>query len=354
MRGQIMIKVGIVGGTGYTGIELLRLLSAHPEVQLTTITSRKEDGMAVSEMFPSLRGRVDLVFSTPEKAGLTDCDVVFFATPHGVAMAQARELLAANVKIIDLAADFRLKDTSEFEKWYGMPHSCPDILAEAVYGLVEVNRDAIRKARVIGLPGCYPTSMQLGYAPLLTQGKPLVNESALIADCKSGTSGAGRKAEIATLLAETSDNFHAYGVRGHRHLPETVQGLKALTGNQRDIGLTFVPHLTPMIRGIHSTLYATILPEARSTDFQALYENHYRNDPFVDVMPAGSHPETRSVRASNFLRIAVHRPAGGDQLVILVVEDNLVKGAAGQGVQCMNLMFGLDETTGLMLTPVVP
>lgn len=349
-----MIKVGIVGGTGYTGVELLRLLSAHPQVQLTAITSRKEDGMAVAEMFPSLRGRVDLVFSTPEKARLTECDVVFFATPHGVAMAQASELLAADVKIIDLAADFRLKDVAVFEKWYGMPHSCPDILAEAVYGLAEVNRDAIRTARVIGLPGCYPTTMQLGLAPLLAQGAPLVNETALIADCKSGTSGAGRNAEVSMLMAEASDNFRAYGVQGHRHLPETVQGLEALTGNSRKIGLTFVPHLTPMIRGIHSTLYATILPQARSVDFQALYESHYKNDPFVDVMPAGSHPETRSVRASNFLRMAVHRPNGGDQLVILVVEDNLVKGAAGQGVQCMNLMFGLDETTGLMQIPVIP
>ena len=347
-----MIKVGIVGGTGYTGVELLRLLAAHPDVQLIAITSRKESGMPVADMFPSLRGHVSLAFSTPEKARLTECDVVFFATPHGVAMAQAPELLAAGVKIIDLAADFRLKDTAVFEKWYGMPHSCPEILEEAVYGLPEVNRDAIRQARVIGLPGCYPTSMQLGYAPLLAQGKALVNEAALIADCKSGVSGAGRKAEISTLLAEASDNFKAYSVKGHRHLPETVQGLQAIAG--RKIGLTFVPHLVPMIRGIHSTLYATILPEARNIDFQKLYEEHYENDGFVDVMPAGSHPETRSVRASNMLRIAVHRPGGGDLLVILVVEDNLVKGAAGQGVQCMNIMFGLDETTGLMQIPVMP
>jgi N-acetyl-gamma-glutamyl-phosphate reductase len=347
-----MIKVGIVGGTGYTGVELLRLLAAHPQAELTAITSRKEDGMPVADMFPSLRGFVKLAFSAPEKANLTDCDVVFFATPHGVAMAQTPELLAAGVKVIDLAADFRLKDTAVFEKWYGMPHSCPEILEEAVYGLAEVNREAIRKARVIGLAGCYPTSMQLGYAPLLSQGKLLVNEMALIADCKSGVSGAGRKAEVGTLLAEASDNFKAYSVKGHRHLPETRQGLEAISG--RPAGLTFVPHLVPMIRGIHSTLYATILPEARGVDFQALYEAHYRNEPFIDVMPAGSHPETRSVRASNMLRIAVHRPDNGDQLVILVVEDNLVKGAAGQGVQCMNIMFGLDETTGLMQVPVLP
>ena len=347
-----MIKVGIVGGTGYTGVELLRLLAAHPDVELTAITSRKEDGMPVADMFPSLRGFVSLAFTTPERAKLNECDVVFFATPHGVAMAQARELLAAGVKVIDLAADFRIKDTAVFEKWYSMPHSCPEILEEAVYGLPEVNRETIRTARVIGLPGCYPTSMQLGYAPLLAQGRPLVNEAMLIADCKSGVSGAGRKAEVHTLLAEAADNFKAYGVKGHRHLPETTQGLQAIAG--RKIGLTFVPHLVPMIRGIHSTLYAHILPEARNIDFQALYENHYKGEHFVDVMPAGSHPETRSVRASNKLRIAVHRPDGGDLLVILVVEDNLVKGAAGQGVQCMNIMFDLEEGAGLMHIPVLP
>jgi N-acetyl-gamma-glutamyl-phosphate reductase len=194
--------------------------------------------------------------------------------------------------------------------------------------------------------------MQLGFKPLLSQGKPLVQEASLIADCKSGVSGAGRKAEVHALLAEAADNFKAYGVKGHRHLPETVQGLQAIAG--RKVGLTFVPHLVPMIRGIHSTLYATLLPEARDTDFQSLYEQHYANDPFVDVLPAGSHPETRSVRASNMLRIAVHRPGGGDLLVILVVEDNLVKGASGQGVQCMNLMFGLDEATGLRHVPILP
>ena len=347
-----MIKIGIVGGTGYTGVELLRILAAHPQAELTAITSRKEDGMPVAEMFPSLRGYVSLAFSAPEKARLDLCDVVFFATPHGVAMEQAPALLAAGVKVIDLAADFRLKDTAVFEQWYGIPHSCPDLLAEAVYGLPEINRDAIRTARIIGLPGCYPTSMQLGLAPLLAHVAPLVNEASLIADCKSGVSGAGRKAEISTLMAEASDNFKAYGVKGHRHLPETVQGLESIS--KRKVGLTFVPHLVPMIRGIHSTLYASVLPAARDTDFQALYEAFYQDDPFVDVLPPGSHPETRSVRASNMLRLALHRPAGSDQLVILVVEDNLVKGAAGQGVQCMNIMFGLDETTGLRQVPVMP
>jgi len=352
-----MIKVGIVGGTGYTGVELLRMLAQHPEVKLTAITSRKEAGMPVSEMFSSLRGRVDIAFSTPEDAKLNECEAVFFATPHGVAMAQAKELLAANVRILDLAADFRLKDTQVFEQWYGMPHQCPEILAEAVYGLAEINREAIKKARVVGLAGCYPTSVQLGFAPLLspksTQGKKLVDTKYLISDSKSGVSGAGRKAEVGTLLAEASDNFKAYGVKGHRHLPEIEQGLKAIAGHD-DIKLTFVPHLVPMIRGIHSTLYAKILPEAQDIDFQALYEEFYRGEPFVDVMPAGSHPETRSVRGSNQLRIAIHRPGGGDTLVILVVEDNLVKGASGQGIQCLNLMFGFPENMGLHQIALLP
>lgn len=345
-----MIKVGIVGGTGYTGVELLRILSTHPDVELTAITSRKEDGMPVADMFPSLRGRVKLAFSSPDKARLTDCDVVFFATPHGVAMAQAPELLAAGVKVIDLAADFRLQDTATFEQWYKMPHSCPDLLKEAAYGLVELNRDAIRKARIVGNPGCYPTTMQLGLAPLLKAG--VIDASHLIADCKSGVSGAGRKAEVATLFSEASDNFKAYGVSGHRHTPETLERLATLTKDK--VGLLFTPHLTPLIRGMHSTLYARLTKEMNNDALQKLFEEAYADEPFVDVMPFGSHPETRSTRASNMLRIALHRPNEGDTVVVLVVQDNLVKGASGQAVQCMNLMFGLDETTGLMHVPVLP
>ena len=349
-----MIKVGIVGGTGYTGVELLRLLASHSHVQLTAITSRKEDGLPVADMYPSLRGRVSLAFSAPEKACLTDCDVVFFATPHGVAMAQAPELLAAGVKIIDLAADFRLKDTAQFEKWYGMPHSCPDILAEAVYGLPEIRRDAIRQARVVGNPGCYPTTMQLGFYPLVKAG--IVDSSHLIADCKSGVSGAGRKAEIGLLFAEASDNFKAYGVSGHRHTPETIEQLESFT--QQKIGLLFTPHLVPMIRGMHSTLYARLTKDIDNQSLQGLFEDAYKNEPFVDVMPFGSHPESRSVRASNMLRLALHRPSAngmpGDTVVVLVVQDNLVKGASGQAMQCMNLMFGLEETLGLTQVPVLP
>ncbi len=348
-----MIKVGIVGGTGYTGVELLRLLTQHPNVEITAITSRKETGMPVTDMYPSLRGRTKLCFSDPAVAPLNRCDVVFFATPHGVAMAQAPELIKSGVKIIDLAADFRLRDPAEFERWYKMPHSCLNLLEESVYGLPEVNRAAIVKARVVGLPGCYPTSVQLGYLPLLEPAAgDLIDEHSLIADCKSGVSGAGRKAEVHTLLAEASDNFKAYGVAGHRHWPEIRQGLSAIA--KRPVNLVFTPHLVPMIRGIHSTLYAQIKPAALAVDFQALFEARYANEPFVDVMPAGSTPETRSVRGSNFVRIAVHRPPESRVLTILVVEDNLVKGASGQGVQVMNLMFDLPETTGLTQLPVSP
>lgn len=344
------VKVGIVGGTGYTGVELLRLLSAHPNAQLHAITSRKEEGMPVSAMFPNLRGHVDLAFSTPENAALTECDVVFFATPHGVAMAQARELLDAGVKVIDLAADFRLQDTAVFEKWYKMPHSCPDILRQSAYGLVELNREKIAGAQVIGNPGCYPTTVILGLAPLLE--KKLVHTDNIIADCKSGVSGAGRKAGVATLFSEAGDNFKAYGVAGHRHHPEITEQLMALAGD--DVKLTFVPHLVPMIRGMLSTIYVTIKDDALDTDFQALFEERYANEQFVDVMPAGSQPETRSVRASNTLRIAISRPDSGNQLIIIVIQDNLVKGAAGQAVQNMNLLFGLPEQAGLGGVAILP
>jgi N-acetyl-gamma-glutamyl-phosphate reductase len=345
------IKVGIVGGTGYTGVELLRMLSQHPNVALTAITSRKEDGMPVAEMFPNLRGHVSLAFSTPEKAPLTGCDVVFFATPHGVAMAQANELLAAGVKIIDLAADFRLQDTKVFEQWYKMPHACPEVLAQSVYGLVEVNRSKIAAAKVIGNPGCYPTTVLLGLAPLLG-GAPLIDLNDIVVDAKSGVSGAGRKAEVGTLLSEASDNFKAYGVAGHRHHPEIKEQLDRLAG--APVGLTFVPHLVPMIRGMFSTIYANILPQAHEVDFQALFEARYRDEAFVDVMPAASLPETRSVKASNTLRIALHRPGNGNKLIILVIQDNLVKGAAGQAIQNMNLMFDLPESTGLNYVAILP
>ena len=342
-----MIKIGVVGGTGYTGVELLRLLARHPEADLVAITSRGDAGLPVSDMFPSLRGRVDLRFVAPQDAALDRCDVVFFATPNGIAMQQARELVDVGVRLIDLAADFRIRDVAEWEKWYGMKHASPDLVAEAVYGLPERNREHIRSARVLANPGCYPTAVQLGFLPLIESGA--ADLSHLIADVKSGVSGAGRKAEVHTLFAEAADNFKAYGVAGHRHLPEIRQGLEAMAG--QCVGLTFVPHLTPMIRGIHATLYARL---SKDVNVQKLFEERYQDEPFVDVLPAGSHPETRSVRASNLCRVAVHRPQGGDVVVVLSVIDNLVKGAAGQAVQCMNIMFDLDESLGLDIVPVSP
>ncbi|MHB1176267.1 MAG: N-acetyl-gamma-glutamyl-phosphate reductase [Sulfuriferula sp.] len=342
-----MIKVGIVGGTGYTGVELLRLLARHPQAQFVAITSRKEAGMPVADMFPNLRGHVDLRFCDPQDAGLDQCDVVFFATPNGIAMQQTRELLTAGVRVIDLAADFRIQDLGVWKKWYGMEHACPDLVAQAVYGLPEVNREQIKTAQLIANPGCYPTAVQLGFLPLLEAG--MVDESYLIADVKSGVSGAGRKAEVGTLFAEAGDNFKAYAASGHRHLPEISQGLARYAG--KPVGLTFVPHLTPLIRGIHATLYARLTSES---DPQTLFEQRYQHEPFVDVLPFGSHPETRSVRGANTCRIALHRPQGGDTLVILSAIDNLVKGASGQAVQNMNIMFGLPETMGLELIGLLP
>jgi N-acetyl-gamma-glutamyl-phosphate reductase len=346
-----MVRAGIVGGTGYTGVELLRLLAQHPQVELRAITSRKEAGTPVSAMFPSLRRQLDLVFSEPRADALRGCDVVFFATPSGVAMAEARALLESGARVIDLSADFRIKDVAEWERWYKLKHAAPDLVAEAVYGLPEVNRERLAGARLVANPGCYPTATQLAFLPLVEAG--VVDLDHLIADAKSGVSGAGRKAELALSFSEASDNFTAYNVPGHRHWPEIRQGLAQAA--RRDVGLVFTTHLLPLIRGIEVTAYARI---AREADFQQLFEKRYAREPFVDVMPAGSHPDTRSVRAANLCRIAVHRPPqsakGSDTLVVLSVIDNLVKGASGQAVQNMNLMFGLPETAGLTQVAVVP
>jgi len=342
------LKTGIVGGTGYTGVELLRLLAGHPEVELSVITSRSEAGREVADLFPNLRGVLDIRFTEPDIEALAGCDAVFFATPNGTAMTMAPQLIEAGVRIIDLAADFRLKRVTEWEDWYGIPHACPEYLEQAVYGLTEVNRDAIREARLVANPGCYPTAVQLGFIPLIEQG--VVDIDHLVADAKSGVSGAGRKATTGTLLCEASENFKAYAVAGHRHLPEIRQGLELAAG--QPVGLTFVPHLTPMIRGIHATLYAQLRDPDR--DLQALYEARYGNEPFVDVLPPGAHPETRSVRGVNQCRIAIHQPQKSGVVVILSVIDNLVKGAAGQAVQNMNVMFSLDETAGLSGIAVLP
>lgn len=342
-----MLKIGIVGGTGYTGVELLRLLADHPETRVEVITSRSNAGTPVADVFPNLRGKFDIQFSQPDVDSYQNCDLVFFATPNGVAMGQAKALLDKGIKLIDLAADFRIQDIETWEKWYGEAHACPSLVEQAVYGLPELNRDAIKTASLVANPGCYPITVILGLLPLLKNG--LIEPSSIIADCKSGVSGAGRNANIATTYSELSESVKAYAVTGHRHLPEIRQILQSIN-NQAE--LVFIPHLMPMVRGLHATVYA----DANNTDtnIQQVFENFYRDEPFVDVMPAGSHPETRSVKGANHCRIAVHYLDTSKKYVVLAVIDNLVKGAAGQAIQNMNLMFGLNETTGLNAPGMMP
>lgn len=343
-----MIRVGIVGGTGYTGVELLRILVLHSGVEVGVVTSRSDAGKRVDSLYPSLRGLCHVVFSIPDAESLAECDVVFFATPNGTAMLMAEELLKRNIKVIDLSADFRIKDHKEWSKWYGMEHACPNLIDEAVYGLPELNREMIKKTNLLACPGCYPTAVQLGFLPLIEN--KLIDFSRLIADVKSGVSGAGRKAQISALMSETGESFKAYAVAGHRHLPEITQGLEIVA--KKAISLTFVPHLTPMVRGIHATLYGQFSGDIDNV--QTLFEQRYQNELFVDVLPKGEHPDTRNVRGSNKCQIAIHQPQGGDTLVILSVIDNLVKGAAGQAVQNMNIMFGLDERQGLTTVALYP
>jgi N-acetyl-gamma-glutamyl-phosphate reductase len=344
------IKIAIVGGTGYTGVELLRLLANHPNAELVAITSRSEDGVNVADMFPNLRDFFDIAFSVPDLSVLKKCDLVFFATPHGVAMSMAPDLIKAGVKIIDLAADFRIIDIAVWEQWYGMQHTCPEIMTEVVYGLPELNRQAIKTAKIVANPGCYPTAVQLGFQPLLEAG--LVDVKDLIADGKSGVSGAGRGANVAFLAAETAEGFKAYAVNGHRHQPEMVQGLELMANES--VNLTFVPHLVPMIRGIETTLYANLTMQINASELQNLFEDFYKNEPFVDVMPSGSLPDTRMVKGSNMVKMAVYQLANSNKVVVTVVIDNLVKGASGQAIQNMNLMFEMAEKEGLNQLALLP
>ncbi len=342
-----MKKIGIVGATGYTGVELLRILSVHPEVEITFVTSRSNVGTRVDAMFPNLRNYIDLEFSDPSSDALAECDLVFFATPNGVAMKHTASLLKKGVKVIDLAADFRIKDLDIWRHWYDMTHACPELVADAVYGLPEINREKIKGASLVANPGCYPTSVILGLLPLLES--QLIDLDRIIADTKSGVSGAGKQANVATLFSEMGESFKAYGVSGHRHHPEIAQIFSQLSGE--DVDLTFVPHLLPIIRGIHATLYVNSKDDV---ELQTLFEARYKAEPFVDVLPIGSHPETRNVKASNMCQIAVHKIENKSQIVVLSVIDNLVKGAAGQAVQNMNIMLGIDETTALMRPALSP
>ena len=343
-----MIRTAVIGGTGYTGLELIRLLLIHPQAELVSVCSRNEAGRALSEVFPNFEGKSDLHFEA-ELQSAADLDVVFFATPNGVAMQRTPELLqGSSVKVIDLAADFRLPDPGVWEHWYKQPHGCPQLLGEAVYGLPEIYREDIAGARVIANPGCYPTSVLLGFHPLLKSGE--VDCDCLIADVKSGVSGAGRRADIGLAAAEIDGNFKAYKASAHRHFPEIEMRLEQFAGKR--VGLSFTPHLLPVARGIFATLYCrTRLSQAQ---MQSLFEEAYAAEPFVTVLKAGSHPQIRAVRGVNDCHIAVHKPQASDVAKVLVVIDNLIKGAAGQAVQNMNILFGLDETIGLAAVASLP
>ena len=342
-----MIKVGIVGATGYAGVELIRLLLAHPEVEITRLTSRAEAGVRVDRLFPNLRGAIDSAFEDPAGTDFDDCDVVFFATPHAVAMNTVPALIEKGKKVIDLSADFRLENIEQWESWYGVEHVAPDLVKQAVYGLPELNREALRSAKLVACPGCYPTAVQLGFMPLLQSG--VIDQSSLIASCASGTSGAGRSAKINLLLTEATESMKSYGVSGHRHLPEMEQGLSRMAG--AEVKLTFVPHLAPMVRGIHATLFAKLTNT--SADLRGVFQDCYCDEPFVVLTDGDYEPETRHVAGTNRCEIDVTRPEG-DTVVVTVAIDNLVKGASGQAIQAMNLMHNFDETLGLESPAVIP
>lgn len=336
-----MISVCIVGATGYTGAELMRLLSHHPEFQLTMATSRSDAGKAVADFWPALRGQVDLAFSAPEVEEMANADMVFFATPNGTAMTQTPALIERGCKVVDLSADFRLQDLSSWSKWYGQQHACPALVADAAYGLPELFRDEIATAKIVANPGCYPTAVVLGLLPLLEQ--KLIDPKSIIADTKSGVSGAGRGADVGKLFGEVSEDFKSYAIGGHRHHPEIVQSLNQVSA--APVGFTFVPHLLPMFRGMQATIYASLTSSVE--EFQGIYADRYSKHPFVDILPDGSCPQTASVKGSNYCRIAVQPDRENNRVIVLSVIDNLVKGAAGQAIQNANLMCGLEETAGL-------
>jgi len=342
------LKVGIIGGSGYTGIELLRLLHQHPGAEVHAITSRALQGKKLYEVFPNMHGMSDLSYLLPDDEKLFECDVVFFATPHGVAMNSAGLFLERNIKVIDLGADFRITDSAIWSKWYKMEHTQESLLNEAVYGQPEIKRSAIKDARLIANPGCYPTAVILALKPLLENS--LIDPSNIIADCKSGASGAGRNANQATLLCEITESFKPYGVSGHRHFPEIKQELESISGGT--IGLTFTPHLVPMSRGIEATIYTDLIDS--DADILSCYEKAYENEEFVKILPEGVYPETRSVKSSNYCQISIQYVEHSNKLVIMSVIDNLGKGAAGQAIQNMNLMFGLDEKEGLLEIGLLP
>ncbi|MDX1775980.1 MAG: N-acetyl-gamma-glutamyl-phosphate reductase [Desulfobulbales bacterium] len=345
-----MIKVGIVGASGYTGVELARLLSSCPDIKLTAATSRQYNGIKLAEVYPNLAGIVDITCEDIQTEELADrADLFFTAVPHRTAMAIVPDLLKAGRKVVDLSADFRLHDAAVYEKWY-QEHIAREYLPEAVYGLPELHREQIRKARLVANPGCYPTSVILGLAPLLQAG--IIEPETIIVDSKSGASGAGRLAQTGTLFCEVNDGFKAYKVGEHRHTPEMEQEIGKLCNKKTTI--SFTPHLLPMSRGILSTIYVKLAGPQTDAELHAIYQEFYQDEPFIRLCEGGTFPATQFVRGSNFCDIGLKVDKRTGRLVILAAIDNLVKGAAGQAVQNMNIMCGLPETGGLLTVPLFP
>jgi N-acetyl-gamma-glutamyl-phosphate reductase len=346
-----MLKVAIVGASGYTGVELLRILHSHPEVAVTCVTSEQSAGRPISDIFPTLRGRYDMALENLEPVGIAEkVDIVFTALPHKAAMEVVPTFLKMGKNVVDLSADYRLHDAAVYERWYDK-HLNPEVLQEAVYGIPELRRAQIAEASLIANPGCYPTSVILGLAPLL-KGK-VIDTKSIIVDAKSGVSGAGRGAKVDGLYCEVNEGFRAYGVGGtHRHIPEIEQELSLLAGNE--LAISFTPHLVPMDRGILSTIYTNPLGKVTAADLITLYEAFYDGEPFVRVLPEGVFPSTAHVRGSNFCDIGIAVDDRTGRVIIVSAIDNLVKGASGQAVQNMNLMCGLPETLGLDFLPIFP
>lgn len=345
------IKVGIIGSTGYAGQELVRLLLQHKEAEIVWYGSRSYIDKKYAQVFGNMFQLVDDVCMDDNMDALADAvDVIFTATPQGLCASLVNETVLSKVKIIDLSADFRIKDVDKYEKWYGITHPSRDFVKEAVYGLCEINREDIKTARLLANPGCYPTCSVLSIYPLAKEG--LIDMGTLIIDAKSGTSGAGRGAKVPNLYCEVNENIKAYGVTTHRHTPEIEDQLSYASGE--DVILNFTPHLVPMNRGILVTAYATLKKEVSYEEVKAVYDSYYDKEHFVRVLEKDVPPETRWVEGSNFVDVNFKIDTRTNRIIIMGAMDNLVKGAAGQAVQNMNLMFGLDEKTGLELVPIFP
>ncbi|MFP6637443.1 MAG: N-acetyl-gamma-glutamyl-phosphate reductase [Nitrospinaceae bacterium] len=345
-----MVKVSIAGASGYTGLELIRLLVNHPDVELTVLTSETFQGQTIAEVFPSLNGVVDLKLRPLDESIANDCGVLFLALPHTTAMSKVPAYLKYDCKVIDLSADYRLKDPKAYTDWYSVTHTNPELLEQVVYGLPELHREAIQSAQFIANPGCYPTSVILALAPLLQT--DWVDLDSIISDSKSGVSGAGRKPSLTTQYSEVNEGVNPYGLADHRHTPEMEQELSAVAG--KPVRLTFSPHLMPMIRGMLSTIYINLNQTLTDEKLVEHYRNFYKDESFIRVLNPGKFASTRYVLSSNFCDIGLKVDSRNQRLIITSAIDNLIKGASGQAIQNMNIMLGLDEKTGLMAPAIFP